>query len=221
MKNSMQRLPRVRLGYASMTFELERNPQSAARRAAHRWRQSRAGRRAAGGASARCSLAVLWPEFGSGGHLHRPARRRRHRRAGQSRLPPGTIMRIYGARPYQAGDLAQFDRITSELARRAGLRGAPQLYVVPSMLLSAFSIGSLAALRHRRHRGPPAAADHARDRRRAGARGQRTSQRGDLLVLGIADFVTRCAQGALLRRPRAGGAQHPARHHRRASPSRG
>jgi heat shock protein HtpX len=103
-------------------------------------------------------------------------------------------MRIYGARPYEAGDLAQFDRITSELARRAGLPRAPRLYVVPSMLLSAFSVGSskrfaIAVTEGllRRLTMREVAAVLAREVAHA--------QRGDLFVLGIADIVSRCAQG--------------------------
>ena len=102
-------------------------------------------------------------------------------------------MRIYGARPYEAGDLAQFDRITSELARRAGLPRAPRLYVVPSMLLSAFSVGSskrfaIAVTEGllRRLTMREVAAVLAREVAHA--------QRGDLFVLGIADIVSRCAQ---------------------------
>jgi heat shock protein HtpX len=137
--------------------------------------------------------AVLWPEFGRGAIVIAIL-------AGAgivalaTRASPGTIMRIYGARPYQAGDLAQFDQITSVLAHRAGLRRAPQLYVVPSMLLSAFSVGSsqrfAIALTEgllRRLTMREVAAVLAREVAHA--------QRGDLLVLGIADFVSRCAQG--------------------------
>ena len=125
-------------------------------------------------------------------------------------------MRIYGARPYQAGDLAQFDRITTELARRAGLRRAPRVYVVPSMLLSAFSMGSsrLFAIAVtegllRRLTMREVAAVLAREVAHA--------QRGDLLVFGIADWISRFAQAGLLHRLGAGGPQHPARHYRRRS----
>jgi heat shock protein HtpX len=109
------------------------------------------------------------------------------------RISPPTMMRIYGAQPYQAGDLAQFDRVTTELARRAGLPRSPRLYVVPSMLLSAFSFGSLQrfaiALTEgllRRLTMREVAAILAREVAHA--------QRGDLVVLGIADLITRAAQ---------------------------
>ena len=135
---------------------------------------------------------ILRPEFGNGGFaialLTAAAIV-----ALAARLPPSNLMRIYGARPYQAGDLAQFDRITTELARRAGLRRAPRVYVVPSMLLSAFSMGSsrLFAIAVtegllRRLTMREVAAVLAREVAHA--------QRGDLLVFGIADWISRFAQ---------------------------
>ncbi len=110
-----------------------------------------------------------------------------------ARVAPSSLMRIYGARPYRAGDLAQFDCITTELARRAGLRRAPRVYVVPSMLLSAFSMGSSrlfaiavteGLLRRLTMREVSAVL----------AREVAHAQRGDLLVFGIADWISRFAQ---------------------------
>jgi heat shock protein HtpX len=109
------------------------------------------------------------------------------------RAAPAVLMQLYGARPYQAGDLAQLDSITSELARRAGLRGPPRLYVVPSMLVTAFSFGSprnfgtaLTEGLLRRLTTREIAAVLAREVAHA--------QRGDLFVFGIADWISRCAQ---------------------------
>ena len=174
-----------------MTIELENNPSRPLERRASLANMAQAGVLLAGFGA--LLAAVLWPEFGRGaifiGLLAA---------AGivalASRASPGTIMRIYGARPYQAGDLAQFDRITSELARRAGLRRAPQLYVVPSMLLSAFSVGSSQRFAIAVTEG---LLRRLTMREVAGvlAREVAHAQRGDLLVLGIADFVSRCAQG--------------------------
>ncbi len=174
-----------------MTIELESNPSRPFGRGASLANIAQAGVLLA--AFGALLTVVLWPEFGKGALFIALLAA-----AGivllARRVSPGTIMRIYGARPYQAGDLAQFDRITSELARRAGLRRAPQLYVVPSMLLSAFSVGSsqrfAIALTEgllRRLTMREVAAVLAREVAHA--------QRGDLLVLGIADFVSRCAQG--------------------------
>ncbi len=90
-------------------------------------------------------------------------------------------------------------------------RRAPRVYVVPSMLLSAFSIGSSPSLCHRGHRGPAATADDARGRRRAGARGRaRATRRSSGARHRRLDLPFRA--GALLHRLGAGGAQHPARH---------
>jgi heat shock protein HtpX len=174
-----------------MTIELENNPSRPLARGASLANIAQAGVLLAGFGA--LLAAVLWPEFGRGAIVIAIL-------AGAgivalaTRAFPGTIMRIYGARPYQAGDLAQFDQITSVLAHRAGLRRAPQLYVVPSMLLSAFSVGSsqrfAIALTEgllRRLTMREVAAVLAREVAHA--------QRGDLLVLGIADFVSRCAQG--------------------------
>lgn len=109
------------------------------------------------------------------------------------RVPPAAMMRIYGARPYEAGDLARLDGITRELARRAGLPSPPRLYVVPSLGVSTFSFGSgqrfATALTEgllRRLTMREVAAILAREVVHA--------KRGDLLVYGVADLVSRCAQ---------------------------
>jgi heat shock protein HtpX len=137
--------------------------------------------------------AALWPQLGRGAVVAAAMAA-----VGivlfAARAAPAVLMQIYGARPYQAGDLAQLDRITSELAHRAGLPGPPRLYVVPSMLVTAFSFGSsqnfATALTEgllRRLTTREIAAVLAREVAHA--------QRGDLLVFGIADWISRCAQG--------------------------
>ncbi len=111
-----------------------------------------------------------------------------------ARVSPSTAMRIYGARPYETGDLAQFDRIAAELARRAGLRAPPRLYLVPSMLVTTFSIGSS-------HRFATALTEGLlrrltmREVAAVLAREAAHAQRGDLFAFGVADTVSRCAQG--------------------------
>ncbi|MFN3624702.1 MAG: zinc metalloprotease HtpX [Hyphomicrobium sp.] len=111
-----------------------------------------------------------------------------------ARVSPSTAMRIYGARPYETGDLAQFDRIAAELARRAGLRAPPRLYLVPSMLVTTFSIGSS-------HRFATALTEGLlrrltmREVAAVLAREAAHAQRGDLFAFGAADTVSRCAQG--------------------------
>jgi heat shock protein HtpX len=139
------------------------------------------------------TAAVLWPEFGRGA-IAIAALAAAAIFLLATRIAPETMMRIYGARPYEAGDLAQLDHITGELARRAGLARPPRLYVVPSMLVGAFSMGSsrryAIALTEgllRRLTMREVAAVLARETAHA--------QRGDLLLFGIGDVVTRCAQG--------------------------
>src|SRR6185312_2432807 len=108
-----------------MTVELENNPSRPVARGASLANIAQAGVLLAGFGG--LLAAVLWPEFGRGAIFIALLAA-----AGiallATRVSPGSIMRIYGARPYQAGDLAQFDRITSVLAHRAGLRSAPQLF---------------------------------------------------------------------------------------------
>lgn len=176
---------------SSMTLVGEHNPSRHASRAALLGNFAQAAILIAGF----CALltVALWPQLGRGalalavlaaiGLVFLAAQ-----------VAPAVMMRIYGARPYEAGDLAQFDRIAGELARRAGLPSAPRLYVVPSMLHSAFSIGSsrrfATALTEgllRRLTMREVTAILAREVAHA--------QRGDLFVYGIADLVSRCAQG--------------------------
>lgn len=137
--------------------------------------------------------AVLWPQLGQGA-LVVAALAAIGIVMLAARVPAPTAMRIYGARPYETGDLAQFDRIAAELARRAGLRSPPRLYLVPSMLVTAFSFGSsqhfATALTEgllRRLTMREVAAILAREVAHA--------QRGDLFVFGVADLVSRAAQG--------------------------
>jgi heat shock protein HtpX len=173
-----------------MTIEGETSPSRPAERGTYLTNMAQAGALLAGFVA--LLALILRPEFGNGG-LAIALLAAAAIVALAARLSPLNLMRIYGARPYQAGDLAQFDRITTELARRAGLRRAPRVYVVPSMLLSAFSIGSsrLFAIAVtegllRRLTMREVAAVLAREVAHA--------QRGDLLVFGIADWISRFAQ---------------------------
>lgn len=145
------------------------------------------------GAFGALTAAIFWPQLGNGAMLVALAAILLILLLAIY-VPPATLMRVYGARPYEAGDLAQFDRITGELARRAGLASAPRLYVVPSMELSAFSFGT-------RQRFAIAVTEgllrRLTMREVAGilAREVAHARRGDLPVFGIADFVSRFAQG--------------------------
>jgi heat shock protein HtpX len=109
------------------------------------------------------------------------------------RLPPRVVMRLYGARLHERGALKQVDALVAELAERAALVRCPVLYVVPSTLLSAFSVATehTAAIAVtegllRRLTMREIAAVLAREIAHVGL--------GDLPLLGIADVVTRFAQ---------------------------
>jgi len=109
------------------------------------------------------------------------------------RLSPRTVMRLYGARPHEAASDQQIVLLAGNLARRANLARPPRLYVIPSMTLSAFSSGtqesSAIAVTEgllRRLTMREIAAVLAREISHV--------RRGDLIVLGVADLLTRCAQ---------------------------
>src|SRR3954470_13326419 len=57
------------------------------------------------------------------------------------KIPPGVVVRLYGARPYEPASLKQVNALVGELAQRAALTRTPDLYVVPSSMLGAFSLG--------------------------------------------------------------------------------
>ncbi len=174
-----------------MTLEAEHNPSRPLPRGAILSNYAQAGLLLAGFGA--LLAAALWSQLGQGGLVV----------AGlaavviivlAARVPPWTAMMIYGARPYESGDLAQFDNIAVELARRAGLASPPRLYLMPSLLVTAFSIGTskrfAIALTEgllRRLTMREVAAILAREIAYA--------QRGDLFTFGVADIISRCAQG--------------------------
>ncbi len=109
------------------------------------------------------------------------------------RLPPQTIMRLYGARPQVSATMKQLELLADNLARRAALPRAPRLFVVPSMMLTAFSAGtpqsSTIAVTEgllRRLTMREIAGVFARE---IGHIAQ-----GDLTVFAVADLVSRAAQ---------------------------
>ena len=167
-----------------MTMEAETSPSRPVERGAYLTNIAQAGTLLAGFVA--LLALILRPEFGNGGIVIALLTAAAIVVLA-TRIAPSSLMRFYAARPYEAGDLAQFDRITTELARRAGLRRTPRIYVVPSMLLSAFSMGSsrqfaIAVTEGllRRLTMREVAAVLAREVAHA--------QRGDLVVLGIADW---------------------------------
>ena len=129
-------------------------------------------------------------------------------------------MRLYGARPYEPASLKQVNALVGELAQRAALTRTPDLYVVPSSMLGAFSLGTVnrsaiavteGLLRQLTMR--EIAAVLAREVGHVGF--------GDLYVLSIADWVTRRRAGDLLCRAGARRPQPVAAGDRARSWSRG
>lgn len=57
-------------------------------------------------------------------------------------ISPRALLRMYGAVPLTAAAAPALDGLLRELARRANLPRAPQLYYVPSQLTNAFAVGS-------------------------------------------------------------------------------
>ena len=58
------------------------------------------------------------------------------------RLPPGSVMRLYRARPMDPRTGGQLLDAVSVLARRAELPAVPAVYIIPSSTLNAFATGS-------------------------------------------------------------------------------
>jgi heat shock protein HtpX len=108
-------------------------------------------------------------------------------------MPPSLAMWLYGARRHEPGSLEQIDGLVADLAQRAALARAPTLYVIPSTMLSAFSVGGA-------DRSAIAVTEtllrRLTMREIAGILAREVSHvcLGDLLVFGIADIVTRLAQ---------------------------
>ena len=109
------------------------------------------------------------------------------------RAPPWAVMRLYGGRPHDPAALEQAEGIIGVLADRAGFAHAPRLYVIPSSLLSAFSVGNASAsaiavteglLRRLTLREIAAVI----------ARELILIRYGDVLAFSVADIVTRIAQ---------------------------
>lgn len=109
------------------------------------------------------------------------------------RVPPGTIMRLYRARPVDPHTGDQLIALTRELSGRAGLAVAPRLFVIPSTALNAFAVGtperSAIALTEGLLR-------RLTLREIAGVLGHEIAhiRANDLEIMGLADVTTRFAQ---------------------------
>lgn len=58
------------------------------------------------------------------------------------RIPPGLLMRFYRAREVDTARGGQLSDILHALAERSELERVPQLFIVPSMMLNAFAVGT-------------------------------------------------------------------------------
>jgi heat shock protein HtpX len=109
------------------------------------------------------------------------------------KVPPDAIMRLYRARPLDARHGGQLAHIVEVLADRAELPAHPRLYVIPSMTLNAFAAGR-----------PDRAAIAVTEgllrrlslREVTGVLAHEMShiRNGDLVVMGLADAMTRYTQ---------------------------
>lgn len=99
-------------------------------------------------------------------------------------------LRLYQAQPISARDAPELTRLTAELARRATLAEAPELYYVPSPLINAFTLGN------RRQSAIALSGGLLRElapREIAGILGHEIAHiaHDDLRVMGLADLVSR------------------------------
>lgn len=110
-----------------------------------------------------------------------------------TRLSPETVMRLCQARPLERGSHSQISGLVADLAQRAELARVPRLYVIPSNMLSAFSVGNS-------HRSCIAVTEgllrRLTMREIAGVLAHEVShiRDGDLAIMSIADMLTRFVQ---------------------------
>lgn len=107
---------------------------------------------------------------------------------------PAMVLKFYKARPLGSGDVPELSQAIAELARRAELPAAPQLYYIPSANMNAFAVGH-----------PEKAAITVTDgllrglnlRQLTGVLAHEISHiaNGDVRVMAIADIVNRLTGG--------------------------
>lgn len=108
------------------------------------------------------------------------------------RVPPDAVMRLYQAAPVPQGD-SQLSSLVDVLSYRAELPRRPDLYVIPSMTLNAFAAGS-------RDHSAIAVTEGLLRRlsltETAGVLAHEIAhiRNNDLLVMGLADVITRVLQ---------------------------
>jgi heat shock protein HtpX len=127
---------------------------------------------AAGALAAAVLIAAIWPMA--------------------ARMPPEAVMRLYQA-THVPPDNSQLSSLVDVLSYRAGLQQRPNLYVVPSMTLNAFAVGS-------RQNSAIAVTEGLLRRltlaETAGVLAHEVAhiRNNDLLVMGMADVITRILQ---------------------------
>lgn len=110
-----------------------------------------------------------------------------------SRIAPETVMRLYRAKPVDRRNGAQLLRAVEILSERAELPAMPRLYVVPSLTLNAFATGSS---RHATIAVTEGLLRRLSLRELSGVLAHEIShiRNNDLLVMGLADAMTRFTQ---------------------------
>lgn len=105
-------------------------------------------------------------------------------------LSPDWVMRLYGARKLSRGRVPALDQVRDWLAEQAGLSRLPTLYLIPSRVMNAFSVGTRG--------GSAIALSDAMIRRLSlrelvGVMGHEIShiRHNDLWVMGLADLFSR------------------------------
>lgn len=109
-----------------------------------------------------------------------------------ARMPPEAVMRLYRATHVPRDD-SQLSSLVDVLAYRAGLERRPDLYVIPSLTLNAFAAGS------RAHSAVALTEGLLRRLTLAETAGVLAHEiahirNNDLLVMGLADIITRILQ---------------------------
>lgn len=109
------------------------------------------------------------------------------------RVPPDAVMRMYRAAPIDPHSGRQIIGIVEILAERAGLAGAPRLFVMPSLTLNAFATGDS---EHSSIAITEGLLRRLSMREIAGVLAHEIShiRNKDLAVLGLADTMSRLAQ---------------------------
>ena len=109
------------------------------------------------------------------------------------RVPPMMVMKMYAAREVAPNSDHPLNRILDQLAQRAELEARPRLFIIPSRTLNAFATGSADTSAIALTEGLVRKLD-LRELAAVMAHEVSHIRNNDLLVMGIADVVSRCTQ---------------------------